>query len=575
MKLELSTRHTIGGDQMLAFAAQGAVDAETPIDSRDVQAPSNAGNSDWLEDAIYSKLVCRVPNVSPAVALAQRIFSFKPFNDLISQIERYERPRQLQALADALDLRFAFNGLENLKLVGDRPVVVFANHSTGGGNVLGMSLLLSNHFADHRILGNRHMKFLPSLSDKLIPVDPFNSSAAVNLDSLLNLRREFGTDYQALGVFPAGISSQLDICRATITDRRWSDAFLRIARHHDAVLLPVWFSGRNRLRYYVAAKLRTELGFLALAGEFMRLRGKTMTVNIGRPMSPDILRDIPDRRARTGFLRASVYELGREVARSTRSNSRNKIAMGRPVAAPTALDGVSVEGAFVLRVAAGDTRPEVAISPGTPLRSDLGNAAYRVVLTRPGRDDPLAFWQVLDWGQFNTRELDELSPTRRAFRLPADITARSSRWLEIVAFGATAECGHSPSIRQIRVALSELLSASPNAPALIGLLRPQETNPLLASLQLTALQRSHGDPMLLRARAGFDLIGARRHHDWRPECDVAPSNRVLRSGHGPMVDPNLRQLAMLGVRFGAAGLTDDAHPCILGRLGPEANRLSR
>jgi hypothetical protein len=39
------------------------------------------------------------------------------------------------------------------------------------------------------------------------------------------------------------------------------------------------------LRYYVASKIRAELGFLALPAEFLRMRGKSITVNIGKPIS--------------------------------------------------------------------------------------------------------------------------------------------------------------------------------------------------------------------------------------------------------------------------------------------------
>jgi hypothetical protein len=41
---------------------------------------------------------------------------------------------------------------------------------------------------------------------------------------------------------------------------------MRIARHHDALLVPVWFSGRNRLRYYLAARIRKELDFGSARG---------------------------------------------------------------------------------------------------------------------------------------------------------------------------------------------------------------------------------------------------------------------------------------------------------------------
>jgi putative hemolysin len=117
---------------------------------------------------------------------------------------------------------------------------------------------------------------------------------------------------------------QLD---GTVTDRKWRDAFIRIARHHDALLVPVWFSGRNRLRYYLAARVCRELGFLALPSEFLNLRGQSMTARIGKPIDPDSLGAIGDRRAQLSFLRSSVYELGDEGAPVAAAKAPNKAGM--------------------------------------------------------------------------------------------------------------------------------------------------------------------------------------------------------------------------------------------------------
>jgi hypothetical protein len=122
---------------------------------------------DWLEDAVCDKLVDRTRTPSGLLGLAQRVLSFTELNDFVSAIKPDTRPRQLAALAHALDVRFAFKGLEHLQSAANRPVILFGNHPTGGGNVFGMSLLLANHFSEYRILGNRHMKFIPSIASRL------------------------------------------------------------------------------------------------------------------------------------------------------------------------------------------------------------------------------------------------------------------------------------------------------------------------------------------------------------------------------------------------------------------------
>ena len=395
-------------------------------------------------------LALRRQDPSRWVAQARRLLGLTEIDDVLSRIETGERPDMMAAVAEALDIRFVFNGLENLATVGDRPVIVFGNHPIGSGNVLGMSLLLTERFSDHRIIGHRYMKFIRAFAEKMIPVDPFRSTSAINLESLVKLRREFGTQYQALGLFPAGNSSQLKLS-GTISDRRWFDAFIRIARHHDALLVPLWFSGRNRLRYYVASKIRAELGFLALPAEFLRLRGKSITVNIGKPISPDLLRAIPSRRAQLGFLRAGVYELERERATpaaaannplpslaeegaSKAIKARSHAAGGAKRAPRGVLDPVPVGEHLELRFfdAAAATRiEELARSAG---RDGLEGTTTHVVLTPRDRLVPLAHWQVLDWGRFAPAELDRLSPVRQAFRLPDEVARKRSNWLEIVGF---------------------------------------------------------------------------------------------------------------------------------------------
>jgi putative hemolysin len=541
-----------------------------------------------IERALDNMLALRRQDPSRWVALAQRLLSFTELDDLLSKIETGGHADLLTAVAEALDIRFTFNGLENLKMVGDRPVIVFGNHPIGSGNVLGMLLLLANNFSDHRIVGHRYMKFIPAFAEKMIPVDPFRSSSPINLEALVKLRREFGTQYQALGLFPAGNSSQLTWSGA-ISDKPWSDAFFRIARHHDALLVPLWFSGRNRLRYYVASKIRAELAFMALPAEFLRLRGKTITVNIGKPISPDLLRAMPNRYAQMSFLRAGVYELERERAApaatanhllspaekgaaSPKAIKPRRDAAGARIAQPRAIEPVPVDGHLELRFFDGAAAARIEELAGSAGRDDLAGATTHVVLTPRDRLVPCAHWQVLDWGQFTPGELDRISPLRRAFRLPADIARDGSHWLEIVGFAAgSAVCSRSAgaaTLRQIRMGLRRSAAVSKQATDLVGVVTPQETSFVLAALQFALLQKARGDAALARAGAARDLIGATRHHDWRPNRDVVGGDpRPGRRRIGP-TDPVLRALAGLGVRFGAAGLSAEPapRPCILGRL---------
>jgi putative hemolysin len=569
----------IDGDPAGALSASGAPEDATCTDG------SGGAALSWLERVLDDVLALRGQHPSPWATHARALLGLTEIDDVLSRIETGDRADMLAAVAQAFDIRFVFNGLENLATVGDRPVIMFANHPIGTGSVLGMSLLMTDRFSDHRIIGHRFMKFIRVFSEKLVPVDPFRSTSAINLESLVKLRREFRTQYQALGLFPAGNSSQLKLS-GTISDKRWSDAFIRIARHHDALMVPLWFSGRNRLRYYVASKIRPELAFLALPAEFLRLRGKSITVNIGKPISPDMLSAIPSRRAQLSFLRAGVYELERECAapaaaandilppveeaggnrpQATRPSSR---APAVTIAQPRAVEPVAVGKNLELRFFDSAAAARIEELAGSVGRGGLDGATTHVVLTPRDRLVPCAHWQVLDWGQFTPGELDLISPLRRAFQLPGDVARDATNWLEIVGFAATSRCADLAPLRQLLTGLRRSAAVSKRTTDLVGIVTPQETSFVLAALQFAMLQKARGDAPSLRAGAARNLIGATQHHDFRPYRDVVggkwpPDRRRI----GP-IDPVLRALAGFGIRFGAAGLSSDPapRPCILGRL---------
>lgn len=556
--------------------AQNASCAATAARKSDL-AQTQGTRGTWLQRAFASTLMGRSETAPAWASFAQRLFGFKELNDLVARIEASGRPDALAALAEALEVRYEFDGLENLKAVGNRPVVLFANHPTGGGNVLGLTTLLASQFPDYRILGNQHMKFMRSLSEKMIAVDPFCSTAALNLESLIKLREEFGTKYQALGVFPAGISSRIHLS-GIVTDRQWRDAFIRIARHHDALLVPVWFSGRNRLRYYLASRIRNELGFLALPAEFLRLRGKSINVRIGEPIEPEALGAIPNRRAQMSFLRAAVYELGHKGANTGTVSETSPIAGSvRPVRLPHS-GPVPLSKHFELHLldsASAMKMPEIA-SASIP---ELATATYHAVVAPRGHFTPCAYWQVLDWRQFSEGELDELSPVRKAFRLPGNGNRVTREWLEVVGFGIPGQVRGMAAMRQIPTALHRLASLA-SASDVVSLVTSHEKYVARVALQFARLQKTFTDTALLCADATRALMGATRHHDWQPLRDVAGLDRQsARQWLRARVQPTaamLSRLARIGFRFGAAGLTPDAIalPCVLARLNLSALRTS-
>src|SRR5437763_17210232 len=94
---------------------------------------SGGADLGWLERARDGVLALRRQNPSRWAAQARRLLGLTEIDDVLSRIETGERPDKMAAVAEALDIRFVFNGLENLATVGDRPVIMFGNHPIGSG----------------------------------------------------------------------------------------------------------------------------------------------------------------------------------------------------------------------------------------------------------------------------------------------------------------------------------------------------------------------------------------------------------------------------------------------------------
>ena len=275
---------------------------------------------------------------------------------------------------------------------------------------------------------------------------------------------------------------------------------------------------------------------------------------------------MPDRKAKINFLRAAVYELGRERAPSTAAKNAPPTRFGRRVELPA--DGAIALGRR-LEMRFLDSAAAMAIMEiADTAAADLADATYHVVVTWRGRLAPIAHWQVLDWRQFRDGELDAMSPVRKAFRLPGDAARAGRSWLEIVSFGVPGKLSGLAAMRQIGTALQRT-AALARATDVVGVVTSQEKHIARAALQFARLQKTFTDAALSCADATSALMGATRHHDWRPLRDVAGFDRLPGrkwvADRMPPTAAMLARLAEIGFRFGAAGLTADlaARPCVL------------
>ena len=112
----------------------------------------------------------------------------------------------------------------------------------------------------------------------------------------------------ALGIFPSGAVSHLNLKKRRITDPEWSETLAGLVQMTGATVVPVHFSGRNSFPFNVAGMIHPMLRTALLPREMMK-RKKTIQVRIGRPVSGAYISSLESRKHMTDYLRMRCYLL--------------------------------------------------------------------------------------------------------------------------------------------------------------------------------------------------------------------------------------------------------------------------
>ena len=187
--------------------------------------------------------------------------------------------------------------------------IIIANHPFGGIEGVALGALLHSIRPDMKIMANYLLAKIPELADSFITVDPFkkNTSPTRNMKGLKETLQHLKSG-GILAVFPAGEVSSFSFTHGEVTDNKWSDTIARIIRHAQCPVVPIFFSGHNRLRFQMAGLVHPLLRTALLPQEFVNSNNTKLHVTIGNILPPSKLVTNNDS-ALTEFLRSSVYVL--------------------------------------------------------------------------------------------------------------------------------------------------------------------------------------------------------------------------------------------------------------------------
>jgi putative hemolysin len=220
------------------------------------------------------------------------------------------------------------------------PVFLLANHPFGGVDGLILGSLLDRVRPDGKLMANYLLGRIDNMGGRCFYVDPFGGPEAkqANFQGMKESLRWLREGH-AMGTFPSGTVSFLKWGSRRVTDPPWAENLAPLILKTKAVVVPVYFDGRNSDLFQLAGLIHPRLRTLMLPREMLRDKQADIKVRIGNPISAKRLEHFGSPREIMDFLRLRTYILkSREIAEKTiftrglrRSHSGKPIVDAQPV----------------------------------------------------------------------------------------------------------------------------------------------------------------------------------------------------------------------------------------------------
>ncbi len=247
----------------------------------------------WLPSFLirYIKKIVHEEDVNQILKENKELFNEDFCNEIVSRF----------------NLKIVANGLENIPKEG--PIILAANHSLGGMDAMAIVNALSKRRKDIRFIVNDILLNLDSLKGLFVGVNKHGTSSK---ESFNEINKLFASD-KAVFIFPAGLVSRKT--KGEIKDLEWKRTFVLKSKEHQTSIIPIHIDGNLSKFFYNLSNLREKFGIksniemLYLVNEQFKLKGTTITINIGKPINPNTFDPTKSNYDIAQWLKEQVYLL--------------------------------------------------------------------------------------------------------------------------------------------------------------------------------------------------------------------------------------------------------------------------
>jgi putative hemolysin len=269
----------------------------------------------------------------------ERLLSLSALNQLYSGISPNAGDSSYFTSAlRGLGLEYDLAPEDMAKIPVQGPLVIVANHPFGAVDGLILGDILTKIRPDFRLMANQILNGISELRPWILPVDALGGPQShMHNVSRLRLAIQWLKQGGALGVFPAGTVSHLQLRNGCIADPIWHTTVARLVRRAGATVLTMFFDGHNSMVFQLSGLIHPKLRTALLPSELVKRTHTRVDVRIGRPIEPHKVSRYPDDRTLTSYLRFKTYMLKwRESPIRPRFFPRNGEGNSLPVMVPQA-----------------------------------------------------------------------------------------------------------------------------------------------------------------------------------------------------------------------------------------------
>lgn len=182
------------------------------------------------------------------------------------------------SLLSGLEITWEITGGKSADIPARGPLVVVANHPTGGAEGLIAMSLLNRRRGDMRVFSNRLLDHVPELALRQFNVGDAGDARRAMVAAVRHLQAG-----GAVLMFPAGTVAHWQRRRG-YAEAPWHPSAARLALLTGAAVQPLAFRGRTTWRWKLLSAVSRHARTGLLPRELLAQRGQTIRVDIGTKM---------------------------------------------------------------------------------------------------------------------------------------------------------------------------------------------------------------------------------------------------------------------------------------------------